>query len=212
MNAGVSSSAPAPEPGVRRGRGRPRNPAAEQRILDAALEEYGERGWAGFTMDAVARRAGVGKSTVYLRWQDKDSLLIDAVDARTGGIEDVDTGTFRGDLVEAAANLFRHYLDPAGWATLRLAVDAAASPSSLGTFSARLADQHTASVLAIVARAVERGEAPADLPAASLIFCLYGAVTMQTLMLSGTDRHLTDAEIRQRVTELVDFALTGVVP
>jgi AcrR family transcriptional regulator len=205
LNADVSTPEQA-EP-VRRPRGRPRNPGAEARILDAALEEYGERGWAGFTMDAVARRAGVGKSTVYLRWQDKDSLLIDAVDARSGGIEDVDTGSFRGDLIELSANLFRHYLDPAGWATLRLAVDAAASPSALGTFSARVADQHTAAVLAIVGRAVDRGEAPADLPAASLIYCLYGAVTMQTLTLAGRDRQLPDDEIQQRVTDLVDFLL-----
>lgn len=204
----MSSPEPAtPAEPARRPRGRPRDPGAEGRILDAALEEYGERGWSGFTMDAVARRAGVGKSTVYLRWQDKDSLLIDAVDARTGGIEDVDTGSFRGDLVELSANLFRHYLDPAGWATLRLAVDAAASPSALGTFSARVADQHTAAVLAIVGRAVARGEAASDLAVAPLIFSLYGAVTMQTLTLSGADRQLPDAEIRRRVTELVDFLL-----
>lgn len=195
-----------PEP-VRRGRGRPRNPGAEQRILDAALEEYGARGWAGFTMDAVARRAGVGKSTVYLRWQDKDSLLIDAVDARTGSIEDVDTGSFRDDLIALSANLFRHYLDPAGWATLRLAVDAAASPSALGTFSARIADQHTAAVLTIVGRAVERGEASPDLDIPSLVFSLYGAVTMQTLTLAGRARQLPDDEILQRVTDLVAFLL-----
>ncbi|WP_182524698.1 TetR/AcrR family transcriptional regulator [Nocardioides dongkuii] len=201
------SSAAAPEPQVRRGRGRPRTPGAEQRILDAALEEYGERGWAGFTMDGVARRAGVGKSTVYLRWQDKDSLLIDAVDARTGGIEDVDTGSLRGDLIAISANLFRHYLDPAGWATLRLAVDAAASPSALGTFSRRIAEQHAAAVLAVVARAVERGEAPADLPAPALVLSLYGAVTMQRLTIPGDQQHLPDEEILRRVTELVDFVL-----
>ena len=63
----------------RRGRGRPRTPGAEERIIEAALEEYGEHGWSGFTMDGVARRANVGKSTVYLRWQDKDTLLTDAV-------------------------------------------------------------------------------------------------------------------------------------
>jgi len=205
LNAQVSS----PQPAERKTRGRPRDPGAERRILDAALEEYGERGWSGFTMDAVARRAGVGKSTVYLRWQDKDSLLIDAVAARTGSIEDVDTGSFHGDLVEVSANLYRHYLDPAGWATLRLAVDAATSPSSLGTVSARLAEQHTAAVLAIVARAIERGEAPRDLPAAPLVLCLYGAVTMQTLTLAGSERQLPEAEIRRRVTELVDFVLAG---
>src|SRR3954451_13068508 len=105
-----STMTPGEEP--RRGRGRPRTPGAEDKILTAALEEYGERGWAGFTMDAVARRAGVGKSTVYLRWRDKDSLLTDAVGTHSIGIEDVDTGSFRGDLEQLAGNLFRHYLDP----------------------------------------------------------------------------------------------------
>ena len=82
----------------RRSRGRPRTPGAEQRIIDAALEEYGEHGWSGFTMDGVARRAGVGKSTVYLRWQDKDALLTDAVSASSGDLGEVDTGSLREDL------------------------------------------------------------------------------------------------------------------
>src|SRR5262245_3701852 len=95
----------------RRGRGRPRTPGAEKRITDAALEEYGEHGWAGFTMDGVARRAGVGKSTVYLRWQDKDSLLTDAVGTESGWLGAVDTGSLRGDLEALATNLFEHFRD-----------------------------------------------------------------------------------------------------
>lgn len=198
-----------PDPVPRRPRGRPRTPGAGARILDAALEEYGERGWAGFTMDAVARRAGVGKSTVYLRWQDKDSLLLDAVEARTGGIEEVDTGTLRGDLEALATNLFRHYLDPAGWATLRMAVDAAGSPSSLGTFVERIARQHNDAVLPILQRAIDRGEVPEDLPATTLMLCLYGAVTMDRLLLRGDTRTFTDEAVRARVTDLVGFVLAG---
>lgn len=194
---------------VRRGRGRPRNPAAESRILDAALEEYADRGWAGFTMDGVARRAGVGKSTVYLRWQDKDALLIDVAAAQTGGIEDVDTGTLRGDLEALAANLFHHYLDPGGWATLRLAVDAAAAPSPLATFSEKVAERHMLAVQPILRRARRRGELDRDDAIDELVLCLYGSVTMQTLMLSGERRVLTDANVAERAARLVGFLLSG---
>lgn len=198
-----------PQPAPRRSRGRPRDPGAEGRIFDAALEEYGERGWAGFTMDGVARRAGVGKSTVYLRWQDKDALLLDAVEARAGGIEAVDTGTLRGDLEALATNLFRHYLDPAGWATLRMAVDAAGSPASLGTFTEKFARQHTAAVVLLFKRAVDRGEAPADLPVAALVLCLYGAVTMNRLRISADGPAPEDDVLHAQVVDLVDFVLAG---
>src|SRR3954453_19377357 len=119
----------------RRGRGRPRTPRADKLIIDAALEEYGEHGWSGFTMDGGARRAGVGKSTVYLRWQDKDSLLTEAVSTRVGAVGAVDTGTLRGDLVQLVENLFRQFRDPAGWASLRIAFDAAGAHERLGRFT-----------------------------------------------------------------------------
>src|SRR3954469_17991836 len=108
----TSHGAPGGEP--RRGRGRPRTPGAEKRIMDAALDEYGEHGWSGFTMDGVARRAGVGKSTVYLRWQDKDSLLTDAVGSASSPLGAVDTGSLRGDLRQVAINVFDHVLQPGG--------------------------------------------------------------------------------------------------
>jgi len=194
---------------VRKSRGRPRTPGAEDRILEAALEEYGERGWAGFTMDAVARRAGVGKSTVYLRWRDKDTLLTDAVHAHSMGIEEVDTGSLRGDLEQLAANLFRHYLDPIGWATLRLTVDAATASPTVGLFGDRISRLHTESLVAIVGRAVKRGDVPPDFPTTTLFQCLYGAVTMQAMTLSGERRDLNDEEIALRVAPLVDFVLPG---
>ena len=39
--------------------------------------------------------------------------------------------------------------------------------------------------------------------------CLYGAVTMQALTLSGDDRSLSDDQIRERVRPVVDFVLAG---
>jgi AcrR family transcriptional regulator len=190
-------------------RGRPRKEGAEERIIEAALEEYARCGWAGFTMDAVARRAGVGKSTVYLRWNDKDSLLTEAVNARSGGIEAVDTGSFRGDLEAVAVNLYRFLIDPVGWAILRIAVDAAGSPEPLGRFTENVSGRHRQAAATVIERAIARKEAPEDLPVQTLVECLYGAVLMQALTVSGEARNLDDDAIQRRARHLVGFILTG---
>jgi TetR/AcrR family transcriptional repressor of mexJK operon len=58
-----------------RGRGRPRDPAKLEAILDAAYDLFLDRGIAATPMDLVAERAGVSKMTVYANFQDKPALL-----------------------------------------------------------------------------------------------------------------------------------------
>ncbi|WP_182354697.1 TetR family transcriptional regulator [Flaviflexus huanghaiensis] len=58
--------------------GRPRSVDADERIMRAALDLYGEAGWYGFNLTNVAKRAGVGKSTMYARWNCRGRLLIDS--------------------------------------------------------------------------------------------------------------------------------------
>lgn len=76
MEAPVEAEAPA---GPTRGRGRPRDPRLESRALRAALEVFSEKGWTGLTLDEVATRAKVGKSSLYLRWPDRQALLAAAL-------------------------------------------------------------------------------------------------------------------------------------
>lgn len=73
-------------PDVRRGRGRPRDPRTDEAILAAALELFTEHGHAGTSIEQVARRAGVGKLTVYRRWGSKDELIAAAVESARGEI------------------------------------------------------------------------------------------------------------------------------
>ncbi|MFI7637417.1 TetR/AcrR family transcriptional regulator [Nonomuraea sp. NPDC049400] len=63
-----------------RGRGRPRDPETDAAILNAALELFVERGVEGTSMEQVAKRAGVGKLTVYRRWGSKEDLLAQAIE------------------------------------------------------------------------------------------------------------------------------------
>jgi AcrR family transcriptional regulator len=173
--------------------------------MDAALAEYAEHGSAGFSLNAVARRAGVGKSAVYLRWSGKDDLLAEAVESRAHAVEEVDTGSLRGDLEALAANLVRLWRDPAGWVTLRVAVDALGAGTPPGTFHARVTRSHREAATAVLRRAVERGEAADTLPVTLLVQSLYGTLLMQVLGGVGSDDDPAPS-----TTAVVDLLLAAV--
>jgi AcrR family transcriptional regulator len=63
-------------------RGRPRDPAADAAILRAGLELFTERGIEGTSIEQIAKRAQVGKLTVYRRWSSKEELVAQAIEAR----------------------------------------------------------------------------------------------------------------------------------
>ncbi|MEO3871006.1 TetR/AcrR family transcriptional regulator [Nonomuraea sp. B12E4] len=63
-----------------RGRGRPRDPETDTAILSAALALFVERGVEGTSIEQVAKRAGVGKLTVYRRWSTKEDLIAQAIE------------------------------------------------------------------------------------------------------------------------------------
>ena len=64
-----------------RSAGRPRRHGVEETVLAAAVALAGDEGYAGATVDAVAARAGVAKTTVYRRWPSKEALAVDALAA-----------------------------------------------------------------------------------------------------------------------------------
>ncbi|MFZ9986958.1 MAG: TetR/AcrR family transcriptional regulator [Candidatus Nanopelagicales bacterium] len=61
-------------------RGRPRSVEADLAIAEAALDVLADQGIAGFSVEAVAQRAGVGKATVYRRYAGRDEVLAAALD------------------------------------------------------------------------------------------------------------------------------------
>ncbi|MQA11195.1 MAG: TetR family transcriptional regulator [Pseudonocardiaceae bacterium] len=71
---------PGPASGASRGRGRPRDPDADDAILRAAFELFVERGVDGTSIEQIAKHAGVGKLTVYRRWSSKEELLAAAIE------------------------------------------------------------------------------------------------------------------------------------
>src|SRR5690242_13674535 len=90
-------------------RGRPRDPHIEDRVFDAVMHVFWETGWSAFTLDAVARRAGVGREALYRRWPSKEALLLQALEAKGPLARPIDTGTLRGDLVELCSQMLREF-------------------------------------------------------------------------------------------------------
>ena len=83
-------------------RGRPRSERAHKAILDAANEILEERGFVDLTIDEVAQRAGVSKTTIYRRWPTKGTLVFEAFSADFLARQpSPDTGSLRGDLLTA---------------------------------------------------------------------------------------------------------------
>jgi len=61
--------------------GRPRSVALDQAILQAAFALFLEHGMAGASIEKIARRAGVAKTSIYRRWSSRDALLAQAIEA-----------------------------------------------------------------------------------------------------------------------------------
>ncbi|MCV7288393.1 TetR/AcrR family transcriptional regulator [Mycolicibacterium wolinskyi] len=62
------------------GRGRPRDAAADRAILQAALDMFIERGVEGTSIEQIAKKAGVGKPTIYRRWSTKEDVIAAAME------------------------------------------------------------------------------------------------------------------------------------
>ena len=87
--------------------GRPRSAQAHKAILDATLVLLAEEGFQGLSIEAVADKAGVGKTTIYRRWASKDELVIDAIREVQINLSIVDTGNFRNDLMTLFKNAYQ---------------------------------------------------------------------------------------------------------
>ena len=90
--------------------GRPRRVEVEGAVLAATVRLVAERGYAGTTLDQIARAAGVAKTTVYRRWPSKADLVLDALTDRLG--EPPVPGS-DGHLRETVAWLAARISDPA---------------------------------------------------------------------------------------------------
>jgi AcrR family transcriptional regulator len=152
----------AAQPG-RPGRARRRGAELENAILRAAAEELTQSGYAGLTMDRVARRAGTNKNAIYRRWPNRAALGIAAYrQLAAATAPHPDTGELRSDALELMRRTNRSWSSSTGGILRALLAGARDDPQLLAQIQEHSADAGSAAWLAILARAVARGEAPAE--------------------------------------------------
>ncbi|GHD06447.1 TetR/AcrR family transcriptional regulator [Zhihengliuella salsuginis] len=147
------------EPADHRRRPRRRGETLRAGILDAALAELEETGYAGMTMERVAERAHAGKASLYRHWNGKAHLVFDATRRalpEPGTL--ADTGSLRGDLLELMG-LFAHLLrGPLGEAVRGIVGEALAREPSAAALRREQEGRAVELTRSLVERAADRGE------------------------------------------------------
>lgn len=136
--------------------GRPRKAGYDERIQRAAVHVFAERGWLGFTFDRVAHEAGVGKPSVYRRWDSPQNLLFAAL--AIDPVSYQDCGSLESDLAHVIGQGFDNQLGDLGTCWLRLLAEARTSPELQGFYESEYLAPSVAAFDEIVARATARGE------------------------------------------------------
>ena len=178
--------------------GRPREEATEQAITLAARQVLAERGVARMSMEHVAARAGVAKSTLYRRWPSKVELAVHAVAAVFDEIEDEDRGSLAADMragVDEAARLLR---DPStGGAYAALLAESARDPEGVGVaVRGSLSTRLHALVASSVERAIARGEIRPEMVDVDLLAdVVVGSVMHRSLATGVPDEAFVDGLI-----------------
>lgn len=181
------------------------------RVHQATCHVYGRSGWSGFTIDAVAREAAVGKASIYSRWSSKEDLLTESLAAQLAFSSDVDTGDVRTDLTYLAKDIFRFHTGEYGDAALRLMAEARLNPE----LAARFEEFRTDAIRAarkVVKRGIVRGQLPADTDVSSLLVAVFGGVIMHVVATPTAPSRRRHAATEREVERLVDFALSSASP
>lgn len=144
---------------ARRSIGARRNPASQEAILDAAEAIMREEGIAGFSIEAVARRARAGKPTIYRWWPNRTVLMLDVYRRFKNARQFPDTGTLRGDLVAFLENqLLGFWKDRLCGTVYRAVIAEAQSDADAAQALFAYQAERKRVALAIVDRAKARGE------------------------------------------------------
>jgi len=157
--------------------GRPRDTRRDEEILTAVLRLLDDTSYSELTIAAIARDAGVGKPTLYLRWPSKAAVVADAVVRVLSADPFPDLGDVRSDLVAGLREIIHRFATTvAGHVLPGLVADLHDDPALLAAFDERYFQPRRRSVRAALQRGVERGELATDIDHDLAVDMLVGPV------------------------------------
>ncbi|WP_033437492.1 TetR/AcrR family transcriptional regulator [Saccharothrix sp. NRRL B-16314] len=182
--------------------------AVTEAIAEAVLAELAEHGYARLSMEAVAKRAGVGKSALYRRWPSKQEMATSVISEATAAQAPptADTGSLRDDLRETVNALMAWLAHPLFSRILPdLVAEMARTPELGGVVDAVVCGPRRELAATMFRRAVERGELRADVDL-EIALDLFAAAIYWRLTVRAAQAE------PGYVDELVDTILRGIGP
>ncbi|MBY8865457.1 MULTISPECIES: TetR/AcrR family transcriptional regulator [Streptomyces] len=187
-------SAASPQP--RRPRsGNRRDEAARLAVLHAADDLLAEHGFGALTVEAIARRAGVAKQTIYRWWPSKVEILLDTLIEDSGKRLPVPTGQPTAETIRGYLRDFARFLtdDPAGKVLLALLAEAQHDPGTAERFHERYLGPRRAQERDMLRRAITAGEIALDLDPDTTLDAITGPLVYRALTGAPVSPALVDA-------------------
>jgi AcrR family transcriptional regulator len=172
-------------------------------VLASTIEILAADGYRRLSIEDVAQRAGVHKTTVYRRWPTKAALVADALaDVATDREVVPDTSDLRHDLQVLAADVARRLSDPIGGAVAAALVVESQSSDEVAELGHAFLGARLDQAEARVEAGVRRGELPAGTDARLLVEAIVGPLWFRRLVTGEA----VDLRVARR---LVDQVLPG---
>lgn len=179
-------------------------------VMDATQDALVEHGFHGLTMDQVAARAGVGKTTVYRRWGSRAGLVTDLMnELATQSMPHADTGDIEGDLMANALSVLRAINDGRLGATFQAMIAAATSDEQAARALRVFYERRIGEWAGTVDLAVKRGELPQGTDGGELIRAVSAplyyrlVVTREPVTLEDAERSVARALVAARAGAFV---------
>ncbi|MFG2861553.1 TetR/AcrR family transcriptional regulator C-terminal ligand-binding domain-containing protein [Streptomyces sioyaensis] len=171
-----------------------RTARTREAVLTAVLEELGESGFGGLTMEKVAQRSGIHLATVYRRWRCIEGLICELLTEIGSDVPLPDSGTLTGDLRALARSIAALYGEGRVRRLIEAVVSAAARDPQVASVLRTFFDERLALAGRMVQRAVDRGELPADTDPVQVMSAL-GAPFYYRILIARrpVDRDLADS-------------------
>ena len=152
-------------------------------ILQAVLDELSDKGYGALTIESAARRAGVGKATIYRHWQDKIALIADAFKLLQAQRDpELVTGSPRDKLERALRHVADVVADSPFSACLPALIEGAERDRAVRRFHHQFQAEARKPTIALIAEGVASGDFPARIDPELAAFALLGAIFFCRLM------------------------------
>ncbi len=173
-------------------------------IRRAALDELGEVGYGAFTIESVAARAGVARSTIYRHWSDKLALIADAFETfHEQMVPSTETGSPRARLERLLRHVAEIVVDSTFSVCIPALIEGAERDPRLRAFQHRYSVERRQALVQVIAEGVAAGDFPGHIDPELASLALLGPIFYRRLMSSEPFNP-------DRANELIDMVLGGL--